>query len=298
MSQNTPAIEFKNLQKHFKSGKKVTKAVDGVSFSVPTGEIFGFLGPNGAGKTTTIRCMMDFIRPTKGDITILDKDAHKSSIELKKEIGYLSGNVQFNKNWTGQEHINYLAKINGGSGVADDLIERLNFNPLMKTKQLSSGNRQKLGIILALMNNPKLIVLDEPTNALDPLLQQTVYTLLEEARERGATIFMSSHNLPEVERICNRVAIIRNGKIITTEAISSLREKRLYTVKAQFETPINASDMHFSDTTIEQLDEKTIKLSIKSKIAPILQRLSQLPLIDIEVHPASLEEIFLEHYEN
>ncbi|MFH1711683.1 MAG: ABC transporter ATP-binding protein [Patescibacteria group bacterium] len=298
MTEGMPAIVINDLRKYFGAGKKEVKAVDGISFSVPRGQIFGFLGKNGAGKTTTIRCLMDFIRPTSGSISILGRDAQVNAVELKHQIGYLSGNVQLNKRWTGQQHIDYYSKINSNARDVQNLITRLSFDPSMKTKQLSSGNRQKLGIILALMHQPNLIILDEPTNALDPLLQQIVYDLLEKARDRGATIFMSSHNLAEVERVCDSVAIIKEGQLVATETIASLSDKHVYTVKARFSQVLDDTRLQLPNTTIGLKDNEHVTLSIKGDIAPILSQLSQLPLEDIEVKHASLEEMFLEYYQN
>jgi ABC-2 type transport system ATP-binding protein len=297
MTQGDKAIEIHHLKKYFGVGKKQVKAVDDISFSVPKGEIFGFLGKNGAGKTTTIRCMMDFIRSTNGNIYLLGKDAQRDTVDLKNEVGYLSGNVQLYKNLTGYEHIDYLSNIYSSKMIADVLIERLDFDPTIKAKNLSSGNRQKLGIILALMHNPHLIILDEPTNALDPLLQQTVYDLLREARSNGATIFMSSHNLKEVEQICDSVAIIKEGKIVATESIASLSQKHLYTVKARFSEKIDFTNLQITNATCEIKDDANVVFSVKGEIAPVLRELSKLPLEDIEVHHASLEEIFMEYYQ-
>src|SRR4030042_3254268 len=165
------AISVTNLKKYF--GK--TRAVDGISFEVNEGEIMGFLGPNGAGKTTTIRCLMDFIRPTQGQIEILGKDAQKNAPEVKADIGYLSSEVDLYKSWTGQEHIHFLEKIRGISKFDEELISELKFNPRKKVSALSTGNRQKLGLILALMHQPKLLILDEPTVGLDPLLHNYIY---------------------------------------------------------------------------------------------------------------------------
>ena len=296
--EESPAIEITNLKKYFGVGKKRVKAVDDVSFSVKRGEIFGFLGKNGAGKTTTIRCLMDFIRPTDGTVSMLGEDAQISAIGLKHRVGYLAGNVHLHNHWTGQEHIDYYAGISSNKCASKDLIKRLGFDPRMKTKQLSSGNRQKLGIILALMHNPDLIILDEPTNALDPLLQQTVYELLEEARDRGATVFLSSHNLTEVERICDSVAIIKQGKLVATESIASLGMKHLYTVKARFGREVCASELAIENTSVELQDGAYVRLSVKGAIAPVIAALSALPLEDIEVHHASLEELFIEYYQD
>ena len=296
MDTNPSAITITNLKKHFGRGDNITKALDGVSFSVPQGEIFGFLGPNGAGKTTAIRCLMNFITPTDGTVQVFGKDVQHYGTELRQKVGYLSGYVQLYKHWTGQDHINYFGKLRGSTAASQELITKLSFNPTVKTKKLSSGNKQKLGIILALMHNPNLIVMDEPTNALDPLLQQTVYELLEQARNRGATVFMSSHNLTEVERICNRVAIIRHGKLEAEESITSLQAKRLYTVTARFHEPVEKAALALPHTEIKTFDETAISLNVKTDIKQVLAALSQMPLEDVEVQHASLEEIFLEYY--
>lgn len=206
-------IEVQGIKKYF--GK--IRALDGVSFQVQRGEIFGFLGPNGAGKTTLIRCLLDFLRPTSGEIKILERNL----------IGYLSGDVRLYDGWTGKDHIRFLESLRGQKSIAEKLITELNFNPQIKFKALSSGNKQKLGLILALMFKPELIIMDEPTLGLDPLLQNTIYELLIEAQKNGSTIFMSSHNLTEVEKLCHRVGIIKDGKLLTIESIGELKEKRM-----------------------------------------------------------------------
>ncbi|TSC92557.1 MAG: antibiotic transport system ATP-binding protein, partial [Candidatus Berkelbacteria bacterium Licking1014_85] len=197
-------IQINNLKKHF--GK--IKALDGVDFEVNEGEIFGFLGPNGAGKTTTIRCIMDFINPTSGEINIFGRDSHKDSVELKKLIGYLPSENRLYSDWTGYDHVDFIAKLRGKDKIADILIKKLDYDPSRIVKHLSTGNRQKLSFILALINKPKLLILDEPTNGLDPLLQNKIYEILHDLQKEGTTILMSSHNLHEVEEICTRAAII------------------------------------------------------------------------------------------
>lgn len=209
-------IEVNNLKKNF--GK--VRAVDGISIDVKAGEIMGFLGPNGAGKTTAINCMMDFLRPDDGNITILDQDAQQNSTQLKQEIGYLPGEVDLYENWTGEEHINFVEAVRGLPSYDENLIDEFSFDPSKKVAQLSSGNRQKLSLILALMHRPRVLIMDEPTNGLDPILQQTIYEILEEFANRGSAIFMSSHNLHEVERLCDRVAIIKKGQLMAIEEVN------------------------------------------------------------------------------
>ncbi|MFH1537079.1 MAG: ABC transporter ATP-binding protein [Patescibacteria group bacterium] len=286
-------IEVNNLKKHF--GK--VKAVDGISFKVEKGEIFGFLGPNGAGKTTTIRVMMDFIRPTEGDVKILGKDAQKNTVELKKNIGFLSGSVNLYKKLSGQAHIDFLKKLNGEKDIADELAKRFDFNPEMKSKKLSSGNKQKLGIILAFMNEPNILILDEPTNALDPLLQNEMYELMEEARDRGATVFMSSHNLAEVERVCDRVGIIKKGKMVAIEDMVGLKEKKIYTIKAFFGEEIDEKEFNLNGVQIDRHHYNNYTLKVKGDIDEIVKKVSKYKLRDIEIAQASLEDIFLEYYE-
>ncbi len=286
-------IEVKNLKKYF--GK--TKAVDDVSFSVEQGEIFGFLGPNGAGKTTTIRCMMDFIRPTGGSIAILGKDAQKDSVELKKKIGYLSGELKLYKKWTGQDHIDFVKSLNGDHDMAKEICDRFGFNPALKVKSLSSGNRQKLGIVMAFMTKPAVLIMDEPTNALDPLLQNTMYELIEEVAKQGTTVFMSSHNLAEVDRVCSRVGIIKKGKMVATESIKNLKEKRLYTITAFFKGAFDRQAFAMDNVQVTKEINEGLILSAKGDINPLVKKLSEFNLRDLQIEHASLEDIFLEFYE-
>lgn len=285
-------IEVRNLKKYF--GR--TKAVDDISFSVEKGEIFGFLGSNGAGKTTTIRCLMDFMRPTAGTITILGRDSRKDSVILKGEIGYLSGNLRLHGNWTGKEHINFIKRLNGKMNIADEIIHRLDFDPSIKAKKLSSGNRQKLGIIMAFMSGPEILILDEPTITLDPLLQNTVYELLREAASKGTTVFMSSHNLAEVERVCSRVGIIRKGKMVATESIKSLKEKRIYSVRVYFAESFDKNVFVIDGVQIMREMPQGLVMKVTGDINPLIERLAQCNIKDLSINQASLEEIFLEFY--
>ncbi len=286
------AIEVKNLKKYF--GR--VKAVDGVSFTVARGEIFGFLGPNGAGKTTTIRCLMDFLRPTGGEIKILGRDAQVDSVELKKKIGYLSGQIHLYDKWTGQRHLDFVSAFNGGRKKAVELCQRFEFDPLVRTKKLSSGNRQKLGIIMAFMTSPDLLICDEPTNALDPLLQNEVYKLIEEEVKRGATVFMSSHNLREVEKVCNHVGIIKEGKMEALENIDTLKDKKMYTVRVHFLSQIDKRDLTSDNISVTAEYNNSYVLSVKGDVNQVLDKLSHHRIKDLEIERASLEDIFLEYY--
>lgn len=287
-------VQVSHLRKNFGS----TWAVNDISFSVEQGEVFGFLGPNGAGKTTTIRCLMDFIRPSGGSITMLGKDAHQDSVALKGQIGYLSGSVRLYSRWTGRMHIDFARTfMHQENDMADELMKRFDFNPDIKIKQLSSGNVQKLGIILAFMHRPKLLIMDEPTNALDPLLQNEVYQLIAESTSWGATVFMSSHNLAEVERVCSRVGVIKRGTMVTTESIASLKGKRLYTVTAFFNGPFDRQAFQYNGFHITREFDHGIELTLKGDINPLIALLQRFPLRDVQIEHASLEDIFLEFYE-
>ncbi len=287
-------IEVKNLKKYF--GK--IKAVDDISFSVKKGEIFGFLGPNGAGKTTTIRLFLDFIRPTSGQAFIKGLDCQKDSVEIKKYVGYLSGEIRLYDKWSGKEHIEFIENARGKSKIKKELIKKLDFNPKMKAKYLSSGNKQKLGLILALMHQPEVLILDEPTLGLDPLLQNTIYEILEDFRKQGTTVFMSSHNLPEVERVCDRAGIIKEGKIVGIETIEQLGEKRLRRIEVQFKDKYKKSDFKFNGVeNIEEIADGLI-LTVRGDIDPVVKKLAKYKLHDLEISHATLEDVFLEFYQH
>ena len=286
-------IEIKNLKKYF--GK--IKAVDDISFDVEKGEIFGFLGPNGAGKTTTIRCMMDFLRPNGGEIRILGKDARQGSVYLKSKIGYLSGTVELYDKWTGNAHVNFIKKLNRGKDRAEELFKIFNFDPSMKAKKLSSGNIQKLGLIMALVCEPEILILDEPTTGLDPILQNEVYKLLDELTKNGTTVFMSSHNLAEVEKVCTRVGVIKQGKMVAIESILSLKAKKIYTVTVNFAEQYSKDDFILDGIGIQNEFAGTLTLLVKGDIDPLIKKLSTYKIKDLELEHASLEDIFLEYYE-
>ncbi|MCL5407098.1 MAG: ABC transporter ATP-binding protein [Patescibacteria group bacterium] len=286
-------IEVKNLKKYF--GK--TKAVDDISFEVRRGEIFGFLGPNGAGKTTTIRCLLGFIQPTEGSIKILDHDLTQKNFFIKEKVGYLSGDVRLYDGWTGEDHIKFLESLRRGQkSISQKLVSDLNFNPKIKFKSLSSGNKQKLGLILALSFQPELIIMDEPTVGLDPLLQNTIYEILEEFKKQGTTIFMSSHNLAEVDRLCNRVGIIKDGKLMTIEGIQELKDKRMHVVKVYLNGPFNQQDFVFDSIEIQKELPGGLELGVRGDINPLIQKLGSYNVRELEITHASLEEIFLEFY--
>jgi ABC-2 type transport system ATP-binding protein len=284
-------IKVEKLKKAFGA----LEAVGGISFDVRKGEIFGFLGPNGAGKTTTIRCLMDLLRPDAGTVTIFGLGARKDASQLKKRIGYLPGEVSLYGGWTGQEHIRFVEKMSRPSKIAERLVKEFDLDTKFKVKNLSSGNKQKLGLILALMKQPDLLILDEPTLGLDPLLQNKTYEILQEFAENGTTVFMSSHNLAEVERICWRVGIIKDGKLISVDSVRELKGKKIYNLTARFsqEAP---EDFAMPGVEITKKMPGGVVLRIKGDINPVLEKLKQYELTDIEIAHESLEQVFLEFY--
>jgi ABC-2 type transport system ATP-binding protein len=293
-AQIMSAITIKNLKKHF--GK--VKAVDGISFEIEKGEIFGFLGPNGAGKTTTIRCMMDFIRPDAGTATILDLDAQENSVELKSKLGYLAPEPRLYDEWTGKEHIDLINGIRGGEDSAGKLIERLGADVNTKTKNLSTGNRRKISLILALMHDPELVIMDEPTAGLDPLLKHITYEILGEMSAEGKTIFMSSHDLSEVEKICTRAAIIREGKLVGVENIGKLNAKRLYRVWVKLDPEKELMRLaKIPSVEVESETPSEATFAVAGNIDPVIKFLAKTKIDDVKIEHAGLEETFMKFYE-
>jgi ABC-2 type transport system ATP-binding protein len=286
-------IEIKNLTKCY-LGRKV-QAVKNLHLEVKKGEIFGFLGPNGAGKTTTIRCMMDFVRPTSGEINILGLNSRKDSVELKSKIGYLSDTAHFYSHWTASNHIAFQQSLRGKSPILTNLVKIFDLNFKQNFGNLSSGNKRKLGVILALMNEPEVLILDEPTSALDPLLQNALLNYLRDFAAAGGTVFISSHNLAEVEKICDRVAIIRDGKIVATESITDLKRMKMYDVSFHTED-FNIKAFEAENIELISNIDGLVKLKIKGDINPIITKLARITIKDLEITHVSLEDIFLEFY--
>lgn len=288
----TYAIQISDLTKSF--GRHI--AVDGISFEVKKGEIFGFLGPNGAGKTTTIRCLMNFISPDKGNLRILGRDISQDKVAIKDKIGYIASDNHLVERWTGREHIEYIAKLRGKNNQAEDLLGHFSLDLDRRVKVLSTGNRQKLNIILGLIGAPRVLILDEPTRGLDPLFQHELYGVLEDFRSSGGTVLISSHNLAEVQRVCQRVAIIREGKLVAVESLNSLRQKTQHVVRVRSAKPIPKSAISNAQITVRAHTKNELTFLVKGDINPIIKLLSEYALIDLEVSHASLEEIFLEMY--
>lgn len=286
-------IEIRGLNKHFGT----TQALKDVTLNVPEGEIFGFLGPNGAGKSTTIRCLMDFIRPTSGTIRILDRNARTHSTELKNLIGYVPAELNLYAGWTVDDHIRFVERVRGaGPSTARKLKSDLALVGDSKIQHLSTGNQQKLAIILALIGSPKLLILDEPTRGLDPLLQASLHDLLRHYRENGGSIFLSSHNLPEVAELCTGIAVIRAGKIITSATLESLTHGTLHSFHVIFaETPPSLYHLKPKNLTTQN---RSVHFETDLDVNMVLRELGRHQIKDIEISHPSLEQIFMEMYQS
>ena len=286
-------IQTDSLTKYY--GKVI--GVKDLFLEVKEGEIFGFLGPNGAGKTTTLRLLMGLLFPTGGRAWVLGMDPWEKSVAIKDRIGYLSGEVSLYERFTGERHIEYIAGFNGrGEVEGKRLAEVLELDLSRKVKGYSRGMKQKLGLILALMKRPSLLIMDEPTSSLDPLMQRALYEILREYRDNGTTIMLSSHNLFEVERICDRVGIIREGHLVATERIDEVRSKRLRHVEVIFTeaVPSGLSDL----PGVVEVEEtgKRVRIKLRGDINPLLQAITAHEIADLSVTHARLEDVFLEFY--
>jgi ABC-2 type transport system ATP-binding protein len=261
--------------------------------------VFGFLGPNGAGKTTTIRTMLDFIAPSSGRIEVFGLDSRADSVEIHRRIGYLPGELALYDRMTGSEYLAHFAALRGGVDEAfvRELIERLALDPSVRIRSLSHGNRQKVGLVQAFMHRPELLVLDEPTQGLDPLVQQTFYELIGEVRAEGRSVFLSSHVMPEVERLCDRAAIIREGRLVAIEDIGDLKTRSVKTIDLHFAG--NAPSEGFAGLPgVEVVDttRDAIRLRVQGTVDPVIKTAARYEVLDVESHEPSLEDVFLTFY--
>ncbi len=298
-----PVIETKGLTKVYGGGNKAFTALDQLDLTVNQGEIFGYLGPNGAGKTTTIRMMMDLIRPTSGSVKLLGKDAQMNSIELHRHIGFLPGELALWNNQKSIEIVRYFARVRGGVDMryVNELAARLNFDLSKRVRDYSTGNKRKLGLILALMHKPQLLILDEPTSGLDPLMQQTFNQLMREVRDEGRTVFLSSHVLSEVQAICDRVGVLRGGQLRTVEKVETLTNAGFRWVTMQFRDSASVPQTLLGlpgVSEVRQVNGGGIKLRLQGDFDPLLRTLQPYYVVDIDVEEPSLEEIFLTFYDD
>ncbi|MBN2388884.1 MAG: ABC transporter ATP-binding protein [Anaerolineales bacterium] len=292
------AIQVRGLTKSY--GK--VRALHGIDLEVKRGEIFGFLGPNGAGKTTTIRCLLDMIRPDGGKAFLLGLDPQAEPVAVQALSGYLPGEMQFFDNLTVERQLRFFRDMRGGRAdwsYVQQLAERLDLDLKPQIKNLSKGNKQKVGVIQALMHRPELFLLDEPTIGLDPLMQQEVLALLREANAAGATVFFSSHIMSEVETLAGRVAIIRAGEIVEVAGIETLTRRALNRITVRFKKPVEMTDLGKLPGVeiLAQADGSSVTLQVQGDMENLIQALGRLPVLDLETERPSLEEIFLTYYQ-
>jgi len=275
------------------------RGVENLNLEVEEGEIFGYLGPNGAGKTTTIRLLIGNLNPTRGKAYLLGHRVSTHSFVWKKDIGYIPGELSLYGNLTGEEFLRYFAYLRGGVdwSYVKSLAQRFDLDLSKLINTYSHGNRQKLGIIQALMHKPKLLILDEPTLGLDPLMQQEFYKIMEEVKGEGRTVFISSHILPEVEKICDRVGIIKEGHLIVVEHVQSLKAKAMRRAEVVFAEEVNREEFaSLPGVNDLQVEGKTLRCLLKGEPNAFIRALARHNVISLRVQDASLEEIFLAFY--
>jgi ABC-2 type transport system ATP-binding protein len=292
-----PAIETVGLSKTYAGG--VTALVD-LDLAVSTGEVFGYLGPNGAGKSTTIRLLLGLIRPTRGHASILGRDTRVDGVEARRHVGYLPGDLRLAGRLTGREQLASFARLRGDVDVRfrDELCERLELDVDRPIRQLSRGNRQKVGLVQAFMHRPQVVVLDEPTAGLDPLLQAEVRSLLRETALEGRTVFISSHSLDEVQHAADRVGIIRSGRLVDVDHVDTLRERSLRHISIAFADAVPSGAFASLDAVrITGADDHVLRLSApETAMEAVVQEAARHHIVDFVSQPADLEEIFLELY--
>lgn len=290
------AIVLNELTKHY--GKH--RGINNLSFSVNQGEFFGFIGPNGAGKSTTIRTLMGLIRPTGGSASIFDLDCHSKASVIARDVGYLPSENSYYENMKVRELLQYTADLYGMDCKTKmkELADRLNLDLSRKIADLSLGNKKKVGIVSAIMTSPKLIIMDEPTSGLDPLIQRAFYDILKEENSRGATVFFSSHVLSEVQKLCDRVAILKEGQLIGIQSIKELRESgyKKVSLSAKEAIPRDFFDLSGIANYAETADKTSVSFMYNGNITAIIDKLHLLHLDDVLLEEPSLEEIFMHYY--
>jgi len=292
---NENVIETRGLTVYYGSHRGI---VD-VDLEVRKGEIFGFLGPNGAGKTTTIRVLMDIIRPSLGNASIFGLDCQKEGVKLRERVGYLPGELSLPKDATGRRYlkmVDSLRETKADPAFLRELCARLDLDTSRKIREYSSGNKQKLGLVAALMNKADLMVLDEPTIGLDPLMQQSVMELVLEAKEEGRTVFLCSHILSEVQAVCDRVGIIREGKLIKVERIDALTAQPFQRIKLRFDEMPDEDAFSFEGVKILGRDGNSVSLEVRDNLPSVMRTAADYEVADIETQPVTLEEVFMAYY--
>lgn len=290
---NEVAISTYDLTKYY--GK--ARGIEGLNLNVKKGEIFGYLGPNGAGKTTTIRLFLNLIFPTRGKATILGYDIVSEALAIRRFTGYIASEVNLFSKMTVREYLDFISNIGRRKPVIrDKLLEMFPVELYRKVSDLSMGNKRKVSIIAGLQSDPEVLILDEPTLGLDPLMQKQFYDLLHEFKREGKTIFLSSHNLSEVEKVCDRVGILKEGRLIAIENVKDLAIKKVRNVEVWFASKVPHDELVSENVSLVESYDSGAKYSVRGEIGSFLKKLSTYPVKDITITHASLEEVFLSFY--
>jgi ABC-2 type transport system ATP-binding protein len=291
----TAVIHTEQLTKSYGPHRGITE----LDLDVEEGEIFGFLGPNGAGKTTTMRVLLDLIRPTSGRAEVFGIETTADPVAIHRRLGYLPGEFDLYDRLTGAQTIEYFANLRGGvdAGYVAELIERLDLDPSRRFKEYSKGNKQKVGLIVALQHRPDLLILDEPTAGLDPLVQQTFFAIVRDARSDGRSVFLSSHIIDEVDRTCDRVAIIREGRLVQVDSIEAIRRLAFHHVELSFSTMVAPAIFEAIDgVSAVEADDTTIKMRVNGPIGAVIAAAAPHGLVDVVSREPNLEDVFLAQY--
>jgi ABC-2 type transport system ATP-binding protein len=291
-----PAIETAGLTKFYGS----TRGIEDLDLRVEQGEVFGFLGPNGAGKTTTIRLLLDLIRPTRGRAAIAGLDTRRHSVEARRLTGYLPGELRTPARSTALDFLTFLGRLRGGVDrtVVHELAERLGLDLDRRMRDLSKGNKQKAGVIAAFMHDPELLILDEPTSGLDPLRQQDVLDLIGERAASGRTVFLSSHELDQVEHVARRVGIVRDGRLVAVEEIAALKDRAVRRVEVRLSGPAAAAEGLRDVRGVRDLsiEDGVVRLAVEGSMDALVKALAALPVQTLTSKPPELDEIFRSYY--
>ena len=291
------AIETDRLSKFYGEHR----GIEDLTMAVEPGEVFGFLGPNGAGKTTTIRTLLDLLHPTAGSARLFGLDSRRDSVAIRRRLGNLPGDFGYGKAATGREAVSLLARLRGVEelGRAEALARRFRADLDRPLGELSRGNRQKVGLILAVFHSPDLLILDEPTSGLDPLMQEEFLALVREERERGCAVFLSSHELDEVERVCDRVGIIRDGTLIAVERVADLLAKTPRRASVEFTEPIDIDELRGSPGVSDlEANGRKVEFRVTGDLDGVIKAIAAHHVTDIELAKPTLEEVFLTYYQD
>lgn len=299
-------VRTEGLSKIYGRGNQAVHALNPLDLEVTKGEIFGYLGPNGAGKTTTIRILLDFIRPTSGGAQVFGMDVRRDSLSIRQKVGFLPAELHLWRNRTARQTIAFMARVRGDVDKqmrhADVLAERLKLDTSKRIRDYSTGNKRKLGLVLALMHEPALLILDEPTSGLDPLMQQTFNEMMREIRNQGRTVFLSSHQLSEVQAICDRVAILRDGSLKAVEQVERLMKVGYRNVVVEVDGAVPEAvkqDVAQLEVVREvNGDGNRLRLQLIGDFDPLMRTLADVYVRDISVTQPTLEEVFLAYYGN